>query len=210
MTEIIPDEKERMKMLKDEEGWKAGDERIEFDEFFPDFNKDIGKTILGLYVGLVHLKRKKDGKLFDAYIIKTNEKNKDGSYRTVAIKDYYIVAKELNKAKVGDGVKITYEGRKDKEKEEGFYHSFIVMRKLFEPDEKIAEQPKTLVDNDDPEAMTMIEHYKELFKSKNHNKEPTATNIIMEMAHDKDLTSEEQTRIKKQLAEMIKRGDIKE
>lgn len=210
MTEIVPNEKERMKMLEDGEGWISGESRIEFDEFFPDFNEDVGRTILGLFVGRVHLKRKKDGKLFDAFVIKTNEKNEDGSNLTVAIKDYYIVEKELGKAKVGDGVKITYEGKKDKEKEEGFYHSFIVQRKLFEPDEKIAEQPKTLVDNDDPEAVNMIEHYRELFKSKNYNEEPKASNIIIEMQHDKDLTSEEQSRIKKQLAEMIKRGDIKE
>lgn len=56
----------------------------------------------------------------------------------------------------------------------------------------------------------MIEHYKELYKDKNFGNEPTAKNIIMEMEHDTDLTFEDTIRVKKQLAEMVKRDDIKE
>lgn len=200
----IPNEKERFKQLHNDEGWEQSTDMIEITDFFPDFKKDIGKTLLGLFLTVVHLKRKKDGKPFDAYLIKT-EKN-----AVIAIKAYFIVKRELDKAKLGDGVSIKYEGKKDKEAEEGFYHSFKVMLKKFEPDKKLANQQNTLVENDDPEAVTMIEHYKELYKDKNYGEEPTAKNIITEMKHDKELSNEDQIRIKKQLAEIVKRNDMKE
>lgn len=203
----IPNEEERFKQLHEDDGWEASSDMIEITDFFPDFKKDIGKTILGLFLTVVHLKRKKDGKPFDAYLIKTEKK------AVIAIKAYVIVKKELDKAKLGDGVSITYEGKKDKETEEGFYHSFKVMLKKFEPDKTVNEEfneENTLVENDDLEAMNMIEHYKELYRDKNYGDEPTANNVISEMNHDKELSNEDKVRIKKQLVEMIKRKDIKE
>lgn len=199
----IPDEKERFKQIKNDEGWEQSSEMIEITDFWPNFEKDKGKTLLGLFLSVVHLKRKKDGKPFDAYLIKTERK------AVIAVKDYFIIKRELDKAKLGDGVKITYEGKVDKEKEEGFYHSFKVMLKKFEPDNESMIQGNTLVENDDPEAMNMIEHYKELYKHKNYDTEPNARNIITEMNNDEELSQEDKLRIKKQLAEMVKRKDIK-
>jgi hypothetical protein len=209
----IPNEKERMEALNENEGWEKGGD-TDFDDFFPDYEKDVGRTIVGLFIQQRTVHRVKDGKPFGIYIIKTNEIIPDGERKgqnlRLAIRDYHIIRKELDKAKFGDGIKVTYEGRKDKEKGSGFYHSFIVQRKIFEPDQKLAEQPKTLVENDDPESINMIDHYKELYKDKNYGNEPTAKNILAEMNHDSDLTEEDKVRIKKQLAEMVKRNDIKE
>jgi hypothetical protein len=70
--------------------------------------------------------------------------------------------------------------------------------------------PATLAVKDDPEALNMIEHYESVIrdnKGKNHT--PTAWEII-NCAELEDLPGEDMTRVKVQLADLVKQGKIKE
>lgn len=203
--EGIKDFNERMKKLKEEEGWEHTGDRIEIDDFFPDFEEDINKTIMGLFLDNLTLPRKTDGKLITFAIIITPEGN------NIAIRHYGVIENAIKNIKKGDGLRVTYLGKQDKKSGEGYYHNFKVGIKKFEPDtptENVGEtQAPTLADNDDPEAETMIEHYSALIKQEKGNLvDDELDNMIIKYAEsDPDLSELEVSRVKAQLALNIKK-----
>lgn len=85
-----------------------------------------------------------------------------------------------------------------------------VYKRLYPDGEVKTNTSPTLAGNDDPEALTMIGHYGAVIRdSKGKNHHPTAWEVI-NLAEAEELDADDMTRIKVQLAELIKQGKIDE
>lgn len=62
---------------------------------------------------------------------------------------------------------------------------------------------------EDPEAKNTVENYVEIYKSENYNKKPTAEDLIKIAETDPDLSPEDLSRVKAEVASQIKTGQIK-
>lgn len=200
--EGIQNLKERMEQLGEEEGWESKGDRIDIDEFYPDFEKDLDKSVVGLFIDNITLPRKKDGKPLHFAIILTPEN------KYIAIRHYDLVKNGIKNVKKGDGLRVTYLGQQDKKKEDGWYHNFKVEVKKFEAD-PLPEEPQTptLADNDDPEAQNTIENYITIIKENDpYIPEKDLDQAIVRMAEtDPDLSDVERSRVKAQVAVNIKK-----
>jgi len=191
---------ERFKQLKTDEGWDFPGESIEFDEMFPDYDKDEGRTVEGIFLELVHRKRKKDNKPIDFFVILTE----DG--KVIAIRDFALIVNSLEKVKKGDGVRVTYEGLEKKKTGDGSYRNFKVGIKKFEPDPEPTPQKEspTLADNDDPEAVATIGLFNDIINSNPKTKglqgDERSKEIIRLAENDEDMDEKSVARVIKQLA----------
>lgn len=197
----IKDIDERFKRLKDEEGWELPEDQLEFDEMFPDYDKDEGRTIEGIFLEVANRNRKSDGKPIKFFIIITEDR------KIIAVRDFALIVKALEKVKQGDGVRITYVGLEKKKTGDGNYRNFKVGIKKFEPDPEPEPEPKeapTLADNDDQEAVATIGLFNDIINSNPKTKDLTgderSKEVIRLANEDPDLDEKAIARIIKQLA----------
>jgi hypothetical protein len=205
----IKDIDKRFKQLKIDEGWDYPGDSWDFDEMFPDYDKDEGRTVEGIFLELVHRKRKKDNKPIDFYVIITEAEE------IIAIRDFALIVTGLDNVKKGDGVRVTYKGLEKKKTGDGSYRNFQVGVKKFEPDPEPTPQTETntLADNDDPEAVATIGLFNDIinsnFKTKGLTGDARSKEIIRLAEQDDDMDEQSVARVIKQLAADAKKAQNK-
>lgn len=184
---------------------KEGGDRI--DEFWNPKDETIGSEFKGMYMG----KRTFQGSdgMFDTLVLK------DISGKVWGLPDAKILHDAVEHLQVGDALYVKYLGKEKPVKGSRKYHNFEVKGHKFDvpvDDVQIkkADHGREMSEVDDPEALSTIESYSDIFKSENYGSMPTAKDIIKLCDSDQDMTDHDKIRIKKQLAELVKRGDIKE
>lgn len=143
-----------------------------------------------------------------------NEEDHVAVYGTVGLK------RKMAKVPEGYNVKIVYQGEKPStdpiKKPFKLFDVYAwmspedpVYKKLY-PDGGPHEGGPTLAGSEDPDAMNMIEHYIMVVKdAKGKGHQPTALEVLG-CAEAESLPAEDVTRIKVQLAELVKQDKIKE
>jgi len=124
----------------------------------------------------------------------------------------------MSEVRKGDNIKIVFQGERptDDPKKKAFkkFGVYILLKKSDPRYEKFKgensrSENQTLAKTEAPEARNMIENYVEIYKSNNYDVEPAAEDIIGMAKTDPDLDSNDLSRVKIQLAEMVKSGKIK-
>lgn len=185
---------------------KEGGDRI--DEFWNPNEETIGSEFKGMYMGK-RMFQGADGP-FDTIVLK------DVSGKVWGLPDAKILHDSIEHLQVGDALYVKYLGKEKPVKGTRKYHNFEVKGHKFDvpvgdiQTKNLEIKGREMSEFDDPEALSTIENYSDIFKSENYGSMPTANDIVKICDSDPDMKDNDKARIKKQLAELVKRGDIKE
>lgn len=211
---------DRLKQI-DSESVEDWDNMKESGELIDDFwnprpegeDCNVGVEMKGIYLG----KRSFTGAdgPFEKIVLKAT----DG--KVYGLPTFKLLADAIVKIDIGDGLWIKYLGKKKASKGPNSFHDFEIKAKRYNDGVKgyskslgNKEEPKApapeMAQAEDPEALSTIESYAEIYKADNYGKMPKAQDIKNYIDSDPDLNESDKARVIKALVELIKKGDIKE
>jgi hypothetical protein len=166
--------------------------------------KGIGDYITGIYTGIKTNVGKHHS---EVYLIKSGEIE----YKVFETEQ---LKQKMEDVPIGYEVVLIYKGSKKSPAPKSPFKMFDVKKREpseenLSPEAEIAADKKdspTLADADDPATINTIEIYEDIYKSEHFDKKPTCDEIIQLAETDPDLSKEDVTKIKVQLAKDKKAG----